>query len=87
MSSYPTTRSSQRITDAPSVEVDVDIARVLRRLLLSLANEQDSAAAEEAAQVPYWKPCPHSVIGIRLAARVLREAAEALPVPAPWLVS
>lgn len=78
MSSYSTDRPGQRIDELPTVPLDPEVTRVLRRLLLHLADEQDVAAAKEAAEVPYWKPCPHSVIGIRAAARVLREAAEGL---------
>ena len=79
MSSYSTEQAGQRIEDLPTVPLDSEIAGILRRLLYSLASEQDAAAAQEAALVPYWKPCPHSVIGIRAAARALREAADALP--------
>jgi len=60
------------------VPLSPEVFRILRRLLYTLANEQDAIAADEAAHVPYWKPCPHSVIGTRTAARVLREAADAL---------
>lgn len=83
MSRYSIEQSEQRIDALPTVPLDPDVARILRGLLHSLANEQDELAAQEAARVPYWKPCPHSVIGTRTAARVLREAAEALPTPVP----
>lgn len=83
MSRYSTARSDQRIAALPVVPLGPDVSHILRRLLYSLANEQDAIAAQEAALVPYWKPCPHSVIGTRAAARVLREAAEALPTPLP----
>lgn len=79
MSRYSTESSVQRVDALPVVPLDPEVSRVLRRLLYSLAKEQDAIAAHEAALVPYWKPCPHSVIGTRAAARVLREAAEALP--------
>lgn len=78
MSSYSTDRSGQRIDQLPAVPLDPEVTRILRRLLFDLAKEQEAAAASEAAQVPYWKPCPHSVIGSRAAARALRQAAEAL---------
>lgn len=79
MSRYSTERPGKRTDELPAVPLDPEISQILRRLLYSLANQQDSAAAEQAAVVPYWKPCPHSVIGIRAAARALREAADALP--------
>lgn len=63
--------ASMRQPDA----TDFDIAPALRRALLQLAHEQENAAAAEAAEVPYWKPCPISVLGLRAAARVLRDAA------------
>jgi hypothetical protein len=78
MSSYSNERPGQRIEELPTVPLDPEVSRVLRRVLLKLADEQEAAAADEAAHVPYWKPCPHSVIGIRVAARALREAAEAV---------
>lgn len=59
-----------------------EVARVVRRVLARLASEQEAAAAAEAALVPYWKPCPSSVVGFRAAARVLREAAEGPPIEA-----
>ena len=83
MSRYPTERVDQRVDSTPALLLDADVSRILRRLLLSLAREQEDTAAREAALVPYWKPCPHSVIGIRVAARVLREAAEALSTALP----
>lgn len=85
MSSYPTEQARQRIDDLPTVPLDPEIAGIVRRLLYSLASEQDAAAAEEAAHVPYWQPCPHSVIGIRAAARALREAADHLDIRLPIL--
>ena len=87
MSSYSTEQPGQRISQAPAVPLDPEISRILRQLLYSLADDQDAAAAKEAAEVPYWKPCPHSVIGIRAAARALREAADALPTVPTSLVS
>jgi hypothetical protein len=62
--------------DEETERLDCEVARRLRRVLARLASEQETAAAQLAAVVPYWKPCPDSVIGFRAAARVLREAAE-----------
>ncbi len=54
----------------------------VRALLLKLAKQQDDLAAEEAAKVPYWTPCPPTVVGRRAAADVLRaQADEYLPHP------
>ncbi|MGN6721415.1 MAG: hypothetical protein ACTHJM_02245 [Marmoricola sp.] len=80
MSSYSAERSGQRIDELPAVPLDAEIARALRRLLFALAEEQDLAAAHEASSLPYWKACPASLLGTRAAARVLREAAERVPV-------
>lgn len=79
MSRSSTEWSDQHLAALPVIPLDPDVSRILRRLLYALAKEQDAIAAQEAALVPYWKPCPHSVIGTRAAARVLRETAEALP--------
>jgi len=62
-------------------QLDEETALAVQRILVQLADEQDAAAASEAAQVPYWKPCPDSVRGSRAAARALRAAAESLLVP------
>lgn len=51
---------------------------VLRSLLLELARREDDMAAHEAATIPYWAPCPESVIGRRVAAAVLRAEADEL---------
>lgn len=48
----------------------------VRRTLLELAKLEDDRAADEAAAVPYWRPCPISVEAHRLAADVLRAAAD-----------
>ena len=45
-------------------------------ILLELAKQQEELAADEAAAVPYWTPCPPSVSGHRAAAEALREQAE-----------
>jgi hypothetical protein len=57
-----------------SAEMIVALARELR----ALAKAEDDRAAAEAADVPYWIPCPSSVLGARAAARTLRVDAEAL---------
>jgi hypothetical protein len=57
-----------------SVEMIVALARELRRL----AKAEDDRAAAEAANVPYWIPCPSSVLGARAAAQALRADAERL---------
>jgi hypothetical protein len=48
----------------------------LRAILLKLAKQQDDLAAQEAATVPYWTPCPPSVLGHRAAAETLRAQAD-----------
>lgn len=53
-----------------------DISTSLRRSLLRLAAEEDAQAAEEAARIPYWEPCPVSVLGHRCAASALRLEAD-----------
>lgn len=50
----------------------------LRRELQNLARLEEDRAANEAATVPYWAPCPASVQGRRLAAAALRADADAL---------
>lgn len=55
----------------------------VRAVLLKLAKQQEDLAADEAAKVPYWTPCPDTVVGRRAAAEVLRAQADeylALPV-------
>jgi hypothetical protein len=59
--------------------VDTTSAAQLRSFLFDLARHQDEPAAKEAAGVPYWSPCPASVLGHRAAAAALR--AEALNLP------
>ena len=49
----------------------------LRRALLELARVEEDRAADEAATTPYWSPCPTSVQAHRLAAGILRTAADA----------
>lgn len=48
----------------------------VRGILLNLAKQQDDLAAQEAAAVPYWTPCPPSVLGRRAAAEALRAQAD-----------
>ncbi|MCW2765485.1 MAG: hypothetical protein JWO11_1444 [Nocardioides sp.] len=55
-----------------------EVLSVLRRELLRLARLEDDKAANEAAGVPYWSPCPPSVNGHREAAAALRQGADAL---------
>jgi len=54
------------------------VAGRLRQALLRLAEFEENLAAAEAAQVPYWSPCPATVAGHRAAARALREDADRL---------
>ena len=63
---------------ASRVSLAAALLQALRRELLRLADAEDQLAAGEAARVPYWSPCPSSVIGHRTAARVLREDADRL---------
>ena len=43
---------------------------------LRLAYAEDQLAADDAARVPYWEPCPPSVQGHRSAAQLLRAGAD-----------
>jgi hypothetical protein len=52
------------------------LATTLRQELLRLAEYEENLAAAEAAKVPYWSPCPATVVGHRAAARALREDAD-----------
>lgn len=56
----------------------VDLLTALCRELFALAKHEDDVAADEASQLPYWAPCPASVVGHRAAARTLRAEAERL---------
>jgi hypothetical protein len=63
----------------PSPEqVSVDIVTALRRALLRLAKAEEDRAADQAAKVPYWSPCPVTVEAHRFAAEVLRAEADTL---------
>ena len=53
-----------------------ELLAVLRRELIRLAKLEDDLAADEAARVPYWLPCPSSVEGHRAAALALRRDAD-----------
>lgn len=79
MSSYSTERSADRTEALPTLALDGEVLRLLRRLLYELASQRDTTAADQAATVPYWKPCPQDVIGTRAAARVIRDLADGSP--------
>ena len=64
--------------DSGSSTLDGPVATKLRQALLRLAAFEENLAATEAAQVPYWSPCPATVAGHRAAARALREDADRL---------
>ena len=66
--------SDESLTDVPH-EL---LTAAVRRVLLRLADLEDDVASTEAAKVPYWSPCPASVVGRREAARALREDADRL---------
>ena len=59
-------------------QLSLDLVTALRRALLGLAKAQEDRAADQAAKVPYWSPCPASVEAHRFAAEVLRAEADAL---------
>ena len=54
------------------------LASQVRKVLLRLARLENEQAADEAAHIPYWEPCPPSVSGRRAAARALLQEADAL---------
>jgi len=56
--------------------VQFEVAAAVRLELLRLARIEDTRAADVAATVPYWAPCPTSVVGHRAAAQALREQAD-----------
>jgi len=66
------TMSTTTIADT----VQIEVAAAVRLELLRLARIEDTRAADEAATVPYWAPCPTSVVGHRAAAQALREQAD-----------
>lgn len=49
---------------------------LVRRELLRLAALEEALAAQEAASLAYWEPCPASVHGRRAAALALRADAD-----------
>jgi len=53
-----------------------EVAAAVHQELLRLAYAEDQLAADEAARVRYWEPCPPSVQGHRSAARLLRAGAD-----------
>lgn len=55
-----------------SPEMTASLDAAIRRELLRLARQEEERAADEAAQVQYWQPCPPSVDGHRAAAEALR---------------
>lgn len=55
-----------------------DLAVAMRQALLAVARTEENLADTEAAQVPYWAPCPASVLGHRAAAEALRADADRL---------
>jgi hypothetical protein len=65
-------------SDGSLNEAAPDLLAAVRRELLRLADQEDHFASTEAAKVPYWSPCPASVVGRREAARALREDADRL---------
>ncbi len=50
-------------------------ARSLRQVLLALADHEDRLAADEAATLLYWQPCPPTIVAHRAAADALRRRA------------
>lgn len=57
---------------------DPQVADLLRQELLRLAEIEDQHALSEKALVPYWAPCPNSVMIQHGTAKVLRETADRL---------
>lgn len=49
-----------------------ELLTLICRELVRLAQQEENAAADEAARVPYWQPTPASVLGHRAAAAALR---------------
>ncbi len=54
---------------------DPDLVAALCRELRAFARQEEEQAASEASGTPYWLACPPSVLGHRVAARVLRAGA------------
>ena len=56
--------------------LSAEVATAVRHELLKLAYAENQLAADEAAKVRYWEPCPPSVLGHRAAAAALRARAD-----------
>ncbi|GAA3664323.1 hypothetical protein GCM10022237_25520 [Nocardioides ginsengisoli] len=70
----------------PLQEAGSTALQLIRAELVRLASREDRLAAEEAVRAAYWEATPPSVISRRLAATILREAAEQLSTaPSPSL--
>jgi hypothetical protein len=69
-----------------SAKID-QLRQVLRLELLRLARHEEDLAAAEGAEVPYWAPCPPSVLGHRTAAAALRADADRITSPELELLS
>lgn len=50
-----------------------EILQAICRELVDLARYEENRAADQAAEVPYWRPVPPSVLGHRAAAAALRD--------------
>ena len=61
-----------------NTHTDGTMASKLRSILLDLARRQDNMAADQASAMPYWAPCPPTVLGHRSAAAALRAEADHL---------
>jgi hypothetical protein len=71
-------------TSSPKVD---GLRQALRLELLRLARHEDDLAAAEEAEVPYWAPCPPSMLGHRTAAAALRADADRVTGPELELLS
>lgn len=80
MSTQSSEDRPDRAEQALERRLEVDVMATLRVMLRRLARQQDDAAADQAASIPYWESCPLTVVGMRAAAEALREAADSLPV-------
>lgn len=61
-----------------SPSTGTSLIQLVRRELLRLARREYELADLESAKVPYWLPCPVSVLAHRAAARALEDQATAL---------
>lgn len=64
--------------ETASVSARAEFTGALRHALFELARREEALAEAEAANVPYWEPCPSSVDGHRAAADALRSEAKSL---------